>query len=440
MTDKSLKKFCNLSKYIKQKDPNLFDAFDQLCNLSLLRPNRDTNGITLLYPKDKAYRQKIIKAAYSTNPNMASSMMRSLILQDNYKSPSAFSGNVVNLLNQKLDIAEASDKHVKLSNGITLTKAPDFEVLGPRDNMSVYILEGKNEIPLNGTVIAIERRQPKTGGDSSTTSENNVHALLASKYKDELNKYENIFVKKVYLQLKYIEKCADGGSPEIINFLGNDEFSDSYLLDMLFREKYPNCFEYILSALSDDLKDKTDNITREKYMALKKSFVDKFNVNYTYTKVDAKTRMSDIRSPMEIRERISVLYNNDTEKICKDLFIVFCNIYKDLWVTDSSPAERFAAFAYLADNIYTCCNKLSQQEFDVARDLTLYGNLLKSDVLLFNPSVIFNAPDNQFSIVTSMPSPLDMNLYSLTSYTTQLTQMSGRGPSNKYLDDMLEGL
>jgi hypothetical protein len=45
------------------------------------KPGRNANGITFLYPKEKAYRQKIVNAAYSTDPNVAVDMIKSLVLQ-----------------------------------------------------------------------------------------------------------------------------------------------------------------------------------------------------------------------------------------------------------------------------------------------------------------------------------------------------------------------
>lgn len=432
-SSKSLKKFCNLSKYIKQNAPRLYDVFEDLCLLNYLRPARGANGITFLFPKEKAYRDKIIKEAYGPHPEVAVNMLRALILQDYYPSATSFNGNVVNLLNQKLDITESSDKLVKLKSGLELTKDAKFEILGYRDNMAVYTLSGKGEVPLNGTAVVMEKKVQKTGG-SAGSSKTCVQGLLRDTYSSEVGKYNNIYVKKVYLQLKFIEKCAGDISADIMEYLGNDEFTDSYLLDMYCEAKQPKCFEYLVKGLSADHEAHLINITVDKYRALKNSIVAKYGS--TTNSIDARTRMENISSPMEIRERVLKLYNNDKKRIGKDLFIIFGNVCKDMWMTSLDKVELYQVFEYLASKIYTCCTDILNHAFDAARDLTLYGNLLKSDVLMFNPANTSNLPIPEY-----MPSPLDMNLFSMSGYIAKLTvQPTTGGGEDKCLDDMFEGL
>ena len=148
MTSKnSLKKYCSLSKYLEQNDKELYSVFDSLCLLSLLRPQRDSTGVTMLIPKEKAYRQKIINAAYSTSPEVAAAMLKSLVLRDYYPTSNSFGTSVINLLGQKVSIDETSDTLVKFDKTMQLTQDKKFIPLS-RDNMAVYLLTGKGEISL----------------------------------------------------------------------------------------------------------------------------------------------------------------------------------------------------------------------------------------------------------------------------------------------------
>jgi hypothetical protein len=98
MSRRKLQKYCNLTQAIKDYDPDLYNALDDLCLLPLLRPG--LSGITFLFPEDKNIRKKIIDATYSKNPEMAVKMVKALILRGCYRKIIDLSGNVSNALNQ----------------------------------------------------------------------------------------------------------------------------------------------------------------------------------------------------------------------------------------------------------------------------------------------------------------------------------------------------
>lgn len=405
---KELKKFCKLSKYIEQVDKDLYDVFDDLCIMHYLKPTRGANGITFLLPKEKAYRQKIINAAYSTDPTVAADMLKALILQEYYPSPSTFGNHVVNLLNQKIAVSESTDKHVKFENGLELRIDEKFKPMGYRDNMIVYTLSGKGEVPTNGPAADIKEKKPaKTGGCSGSKKE--LQDFLKETYVNEIGKDDNIYVKKVAIQLFIMNNHQDQlrGDYKITDFLGNDEFSDSYLLDICCSTEFPQCFDMVLSALKND--EKAATATRAKYVEQKKIAIG----NLVQVPAPAD-RVQGIRSPMDIRQRIKALYGKDEQRLGKDLFIVFCNVCRDMWNTEHTKADKiksFENFAYLASHVYNCCTDILKQDFDVARDLTLYGNLLKSDVCLYTPQAEFPP-----SSLVELPSPLDLGIYSLSSF------------------------
>ncbi|MGL5935428.1 MAG: hypothetical protein ACRCZI_07370 [Cetobacterium sp.] len=427
MTKKELKKFCNLSKYIEQIDPQFYDAMEKLCALYLLKPAKGSNGLTFLYPAEKAYREKIINGAYSPQPEHAIAMMRSLVIPENFTYPQHFTKSVINGLGQKIEIKSNNDKGVILENSLVLTRDDSFKPIDSiRSRVTVYKISGKGEIPINGPVADVSS-QKKTGGSSSPRKE--LQTFLAKTYSGEIKAVDNIYVKKVAVQLYIIDLHRDGlvGKFTLTDYLGNDEFSDSYLLDMFCESEFPKCFGLVLDALKND--NKAMNATKAKYIEMKKKAVGSLVPNAL-----SPSRLSGLKSIMEIRERVARLYNGDDVRMGKDLFIVFCNISRDVWQTEASEGDQISAFrdfAYLASTIYSgCCTDILKHEFDIARDLTLYGNLLKSDVCLYTPQAEFPA-----SSLSEIPSPLDMSEYSLSSFINRQVKVGG----GKYDASLLDG-
>lgn len=414
---KTLIKFCKIANYIKQIDPELYQVFDDLCLMHLLKPARGANGVTFIYPKEKSYRTKIVNAAYSSNPEVAIDMLKALCLQDFYPNASSFKGTVVNLLNQKLAIAEASDKHIKLADGLELKSDEKFKTMGYRENMAVYTLTGKGEMSLKGDVVPREQKAATGGGwlsfgQSCVPAKKALQNHCEKVYSDELTTFvdDNVYVKKVWLQLKYIITYNDNiDKSQIAKCLGNDEFSDSFLLDIYCAKKYPKCFKDILDHLtSPDCVDKRNAITRTKYIEMRRIILGE---SVGSTQGGDNSHLSEIKSPVDIRQKVFEIYGADRAKLAKDIFIVYCNVSRDLWNTDVDHVGQFKNFAFIAQNIYDDLDKIINQEFDIARDLTLYGNLLKSDVLNFSPKASYEQ-----SPLSSMPSPLDMKTYSLSSF------------------------
>ncbi len=240
--------------------------------------------------------------------------------------------------------------------------------------------------------------------------------MLEEKYCAELNNNvgTNIYVKKVCIQLTAL--CDNYTADQILPYLGNDEFSDSYLLDM-FCEK--NCSE-IFNILCKTLKSNNpiiNDITFDKYVNAKKKITGEGFHNKNVSRSDDV--LKNLRSPIDVRTKVCNIYGSNKHKLGIDLFIVFCNISRDLWKNDPyDKVSEFKQFAYIVSKIYIKPEDLVNQEFDPARDLTLYGNLLKSDVLNYTAQSDFTSKDSvNLKIVSSLPSPLEMSLFSLCYLT-----------------------
>lgn len=417
-SNKTLKKFCNLDNYVEQVDPAFYAVFEKTCQYGLLRPARGSTGITLLFPKDKAYRDNIIKTVYSSAPEPAIDMLKALVLKDFYPNLASFKNAPINNLNQKLIIDSITDKAVKLVGGLEITPDPKFMPMSFRTNIAVYLVSGKGEMPTKNPVTAFESKPLKSGG-FSFYSKGPMQELVAKQYAGEIGLIQNIYVKKVYLQLKELMRpfMGDENSGElkelkskVREFLGNDEFSDSYLLDMFCDER---CNGVVLECMrSTEYRPAFNKITKAHYIAMKNSFLETPNGNDVSVK--DPHRLKGISNPIDIRLKVMEHYNNDKQRVGRDLFIVYCNISRDQWNTSVDAVDLFNNFAYVVGNVYTKCTDMVSQDFDIPRDLTIYGNLLKSDVFKYVAQTTFDSAP--LSLPTSIPSPLDMGLYSLCRF------------------------
>ena len=429
---KNVKKYCSLGKYVEQLDKSLYQVInDDLCMSYILRPDKGTTGITFLYPTDKKYIQKIVNAAYSPSPEVAINMIKSLVLHNHHPTLESFGEKVVNRLNQKIDVKKITDKEAILVDKISVVPDKKFIPLG-RDNVAVYLLSG-GEIPLNGTTVQIERKLPTKGGSSSSRSlKRKLHKVLEEGYLSELGTVDNIYVKKVCLQLRYLIKHVSN-TPVLLNYLGNDEFSDSYLLDMYCEQKHPECFSELFKALTESSRNVLNEITKEDYVYEKKIICGEGTSNKNVYR-DAN-RMKGIQNPAEFRGKIYDIYNNDKPRIAKDLFIVFCNTARDLWQTCIDGKDDFKNFAYIASNIYTDPIVILKQGFDIAVDMSSYGTLLKSDVLLFHPQASFRTDEVPYPIPDIMPAPINLSLFSLCGFINKPVRRSvgGGGANISYL-------
>jgi hypothetical protein len=424
MAKNQLKKFCRLGKFIEQNEPDLFQVFDDLCIMFLLKPERGTDGITLLLPEEASYKKSIIDAAYSENPDEAIKILKSLILKGCFKEAADFKRNKpINRLDHEIAIDEVKGDVVKLANGLTLKKSKKFVPISSRENMAVFEISGKGQIPTDGEPVPANERPSRksiTGGNCGCgTSMNNLNKVLEElfKTKDQYSLASNCYMRKVQLQLALIKSANGNVMPAaLVDYLGNDEFTDSHLLDIYCEKNNcqdcldeltkwfstPNCLEQIYTKTPADYLQAKAAACKE----LSGRSADDAN-----NAVARTVNLGEIRSPAEIRNLVKRHYQNDFA-LGKDLYIVFSNIHKDLWRTVGNN-DMFHNWVYMSLNIYYDVSRLVKCDFDIARDLSLWGNLLKSDVLKYKPQATFTEAPSGYAALSAMPSPIELKKYSL---------------------------
>lgn len=159
-------KYCKLYVYIQDHDSDLAEVIDRLCLASDLMPGRG-NGVTLLYPHDKSYREEIISAYKDGNEEKALQLIRSLIIPDFVKSLSEFGKKVLgSRLGVKFKVDKATDASVEI-DGAKVVPATDFKWLkrfdDQKQNVNVFWIE-KGKLPLKGEekyVAPLRQRRPQ---------------------------------------------------------------------------------------------------------------------------------------------------------------------------------------------------------------------------------------------------------------------------------------
>jgi hypothetical protein len=117
------------------------------------------NGITFLYPEDPKYRAEIVKAIYSDDAEKGLRMLEAIVIQDYLPTPSEFmarQADIPNALKQKVRVKSVSGGIVTLEGDLTLKIDESFKPIKRRENMAVYILEGKGRMPQDGAPATYE--------------------------------------------------------------------------------------------------------------------------------------------------------------------------------------------------------------------------------------------------------------------------------------------
>ena len=175
-------KYCRLMVYINDRDSDLGEVIDRLCVTRDLMPQRGENGVTLLYPKEEAYRKAIVKAMESGNEEEALKMIRSLIVPDYIPDLVDFKRKTVgNRLGVKFNVEAATTSGVKIAPDVEL-EASDFKWLKRYEkneqNVNVFNVK-KGRLPTSGSeryMAPLRPRKPAPGQKPKVTIGGNPYS------------------------------------------------------------------------------------------------------------------------------------------------------------------------------------------------------------------------------------------------------------------------
>jgi hypothetical protein len=400
MSVRKPKKFCRLTKFLEITDKDLYQTFDDLCLFSLFR-TRGTRGVTFLYPTDKKYKKKIIDLAYSNEPEKAVDMIKTLVLMDYLPNPSDFKtkqDDIPNSLKKKLEVEDADSKSVKLKGGMKLELDTTYIPLHSNDNVAVYKLSGSGELPITGTTSTLKYAQCKTGG-------NYYGGIVISDYKLKMSK----LVETLYINDdgQNIYKVVVG----IVCQLANDENREC-IYDNLCASDRASYYNILCPhsadnpcKLSEHVYEQIAKLTTTNWYQFKnnKSFPNatenliktvrsERNIEYEKNQRSNLTNQQKILnndgSPMEYIASVKTAYSTDRRKLYKDLLTIYCylsTIKEAEEPNDTTYYEK--CFLPVMKKIFNDQEQLLVKGNDLAHNLTLYGNLIKSDAFKYIPTI-----------------------------------------------------
>lgn len=417
-----LKKFCKLSKFLEQEDAVLYEVFDNLCMTGLLFP-RKGSSLTFLYPSDKAVRDNIIKLSYSDEPQDAISILKKLLIHNIMSSASEFkSASIVNYNKEQLEVESVDGDTVKFKGGPSAKLSKSFKYFSPSGhsaNVVVYDLKGDpakiSTKAFVGQVVQVE----KSGGSGITKYRKLLTELLTAKFIENPDLSNNVFIKKVYLQMGCLLKSGGVLSNELEYHLGNDEFTDSLLLDQYCARMHPQHFEDLYICLSADNDprciEKLNTITVEMYLSRKEQICKTLCGSDKANELVQRPQnlFTGLSTPYDIPAKVKDIYkaNNCSMKaLARDLFVIRANVEKSEWVFDITLFREFINCMSLMHNdnmMGFLDNKINSRAYIA----TIWHTLLKSDMLMYKPQARFDVAPAGYSEVE--PNPIETVKYSI---------------------------
>ena len=169
-----LTRYCRILQWIEDKDNELACAIRDLCLDNMLVPRGGSPGVTFLYPKEKEYREEIVRKAYSDDADDAVKLIRSLIIPVAFHGTDDFKENppVGSHLGVKYEVKSVAEGAVVLAGGVKLTPADDFHPLTSCTGklLAVWYVDA-GRLPLSGESYKAPREVSRsrilrvTGGD-----------------------------------------------------------------------------------------------------------------------------------------------------------------------------------------------------------------------------------------------------------------------------------
>lgn len=415
-----------LISYIEKNDKILFEIIRVLGQRHLF--DKESNkgsykGITFLHP-GKVYIKKIANVM-DDSPLTAVSMLRSLILLDYLPEPSSFKAkkdDIPNALKYKLPIKDVDEKTVFLKDDFTLELSSKFTPI-EGENYAVYKLSGKGYLPIKGEQSSMKyNKNPR--GDILAINTTKYKKMLAkfaeTQYLKEPLVYQYILSKLYYAMLKepkdeaYFRnlKCIyDGMCASSIatfyNILSPHSTSGQLVPDVAYEKICDSIskrwYREDIEKEHNDIKHKFIKVVRSKYPhdqeERKKNYFKQCQI------------LKKVRNYVDCIKYIKKAYNEDDRRISKDLLTIICYLTAVESETDESYYEK--CFLYMMRNIFNDHKSILDGSSDLVRNMTLYANLLKSDIFLYVPVLDTSELVGDFKVLDSIPGGRDKTMFSI---------------------------
>lgn len=421
MPSRKPKKFCRLTKYLEAIDKDLHQTLDDLCLFSLFSL-RGKRGVTFLYPTDKAYRKKIIDLAYSNTPEKAIDMIKALVLMDYLPKPVDFKNkkdDIPNSLRKKVEVEDADNTSVKLKGGFKLTLASDFIPMRSDDAVCVYKLTGKGELPVSGVPSNMKYSQGTSGGYRGGAESSSKKAINDFVERTYINDPRCKLVYKFIMGAVYkavLENNNDDEIMKIYSGLCASARAEYYLIVAPFANVNPywdnenSILQNINSIISNnDAWNRFCENSVSNYNTNRDEIITKVRSGKSYESLTFPVYqkqddiIKSVTEPSLYKSAVTTAYNTDTNKLSKDLLTVYCYLASCSEWDDPNYYQN--CFLYVMKNIFNDPMSLSSSSNDLAHNITLYANLLKSDAFLYVPHLSTDTRDVRFVDINEFPEP-----------------------------------
>jgi hypothetical protein len=192
----TLKKQCNIVKYLQKHHEGLAEAISDLCLEGSFSARK--GGVTFILP-NKTLEKKIIDATYSNNPEEAVDLINASIIPQKIDNPSDFPQVTGNKLGKKLTVDQPNDDDdVVTLNGGALKIRPVKGFTSLRDrNIALWQLESGEPI----TSPEAENFDFKTGGSQKRIRGRGEHLKPDTTYSARqqlMSRVQNAYTERVF--------------------------------------------------------------------------------------------------------------------------------------------------------------------------------------------------------------------------------------------------
>jgi hypothetical protein len=444
MPPQKMKKFCKISKYLEMYDKELYQVFDDLCLFPLLRVRN--RGVTLLRPTDKVFRKRLIDATYSQSPETAVGIIKTLILLDFLPDINSYkSREIPNASKFKLEVDKVEGKKFTLKSGHVGEINSKFAPLMSGDLASVWDLSGKDELPLSGTPVVMDNRDRQVAGGMGITSRKALGEFVENTYQkggEDKNVYKATMsclykhatnTENVQLCKQLVDAMCATARASFYVIVEPHTHTPQYIVfddlinkTMLAKESYPKCIDIFSKSYEKSRNDLIRKVYSER---------EERNVKVAANDVIRKKLLTNINH-ITLRSDIQKEYNNDI-KFAKDAFTMYC--FLSTCNEAGDPKYYNECFLYVVRNIYTTPNVIiSSSNTDVAYILSIFLNLLKSDVFKYVPFLVNNGEnESRVGYLSKIIDPTDIKSV-FTVEQNDITFTQGGSPhSNESLEEFI---
>lgn len=436
---------CSPAVLLQLACPKYYEFLRINCMLGRYKTKKG-DELTILIPDDK----RLALMEKMTEAQELVSEVESLIIPQKINHVSSFASGFVTKSGVSIAVSKASEKEAVLENGCKLTPIK----FNSRYHYFVgYRLSGTAKLSGEPGSVSDKAKKGKKGGGFAVLSGpqsfmQKVQKKTERLYKNPYSENEglNIYFKKVYLQLRILKKhnSALFASGEILNHLGNEEITTSYLLDMITDDE---CAEALYNCLGQDgpCPDRLKNVGFAEFAAEYNSVLAAAPPPARALSADSQSaEVHKVQNHLDARIYCRSIYQDNLNRLGKDLFIIFSNHKKYGWLKRRKECiERDGSFENLDNTEYESyvfyvkwnvansdISTRARNPPNVEDDFRDYVGLIKTDVLLFVPQKFSTTgttlvDTHGLEVVSSLPSLDDRKLYSMNEYMARLSQTGG---------------